>query len=226
MKKPSKTVQRFFCRTVYLLPLISAFLMILYAAIPHLWFVYEYEAYDTLSLFSLQSNVWAECDALLNGEAAASSFAVYFSHIMRVVCVLFWFSMILYGLLALLCAICSTVAFAHSPTHRYSNRSKRVLHLLCPGRILYLVLNLAPLVWGFFAQILLFAYRNFMGYRPTLHYFWLPDWVLSLFFTLLCTGTFLFTLSMQADARLDMFRIYKARKVEAPLDEGKEVREE
>ena len=221
MKRLPKKLRRFLCRAVYLLPLLFAVLLLIYAALPHLWFIHEMELRETQSLFSLQANTWEECRTLLEGEIQGSSYAVYFSHVMRVVSVVFWVGIVLYLLLALLSAVCSTVAFSHPPTHRTSNRAKRVLHLFCSNRILYLVLNLAPLLWAFFPQIVLYAYLVFFGYRSTVHYFFLADWILALAACAISIAAFLLTLSMQSDERLDMFRIYKAKK-DLPIKDKEE----
>ena len=42
----------------YLLPLLFGVALLIYAAVPHLWFVYDGEAYSTMDLFELQGNAW------------------------------------------------------------------------------------------------------------------------------------------------------------------------
>ena len=212
MNRLPKGVRRLLIRICYLLPAIGGTVMLIYAAIPHLWFVYDGAAHDTLSLFGLVQNTWEECQAIFSATEGSSQYAVYFSYTMSAFTVLFWIAVICFSIAALLLAVCSILAFAQKPTARRSNIAKRVLYLYCPNRILFLLFQLFPILWAAFPQILVHFYFYMMGYSMTVHTFLCPDLVLASMFSALTVALFLLTLPSQAELKLDMFRIYKAKK--------------
>ena len=195
----------------YFLPAILGVCLLIYALVPHLWFVYDGEAYSTMNLFELQGNAWDFYDSIQAGEVEDTEAARWFSQLLPVVGALFWILPIWYGVLAAAVAICAIIAFSFDPTSRYSNRTKRVLQLLCPNRICYLLMPLLPLFSALFPQMLLLFYR-FQGLNMTLHAEFLQDWILVLAVVLINAIVYIFLLPLQNELHMDLFRIYKSKK--------------
>ncbi len=210
----SRTARRLICRLIYLLPLILFVAFCIYAAIPHVWFVYSGKAQPTMSLFSLQANAWESAEIMRENTDAAS---INLTNAITVASILFWGALVLLGLFAILVAVCSLVAFSQSPTSTLSNRTKRVLGLLCPNRITYLILPLFSLIPAFMPQILEFAYRTTAGIEMRAHAFPFYDFVMALILIAGSLIPYLTTLSWQGEEHLDMFRIYRAGK---PSEKG------
>ncbi len=196
-------------RLLYCLPLILAFALTVYAALPHLWFVYKGEAQQTLSLFELLSNAQDACDAAFaNAEVTAGERS--FATLMQASIVVYWVLFAFYWLFGVMSAACSLFAFACEPTHRYANRSKRVMYLLFPNRILYLLACAAPLPGAFLPQLLLFAYKTYLGLEMYTGADPFHDWVAALIAVLLPIILFLLSLPWQKEERLDLYRIYRS----------------
>ena len=210
MKPLSSSARRGLIHFAYLLPIFTGLLLLIYALIPHLFFVYGEAIYNTQSPFELMQNTWKECQALLNG-AEASAGAVMFSFTMSAMVILSWICTIVYAVVAIASAICSCIAFSHRPTEREANRAKRWMQFFCPNRILYIVVNLLPLLPAAFPYILLHFYRTQMFYEISLHYMGPPDLVLAVIAVLLNLASFLLLLSAQNEEHMDMFRLYKAK---------------
>ena len=66
MRRYSNPTHRALIHLCYLLPAIFGILLLIYAAVPHLWFVYNGDAYSTMNLFELQENAWGFYDMLGN----------------------------------------------------------------------------------------------------------------------------------------------------------------
>ena len=128
---------------------------------------------------------------------------------MPVVSALFWILPILYAILVLAITVCSIVAFSFDPTTRIANRTKRILHMVCPNRVTYLLIPLLPLFSSLFPQLMLWLYR-LQGMDIRLYNFFLADWILVLIFAVVNAVVFILLLPMQNEAHLDMFRIYKS----------------
>ena len=122
---------------------------------------------------------------------------------------LFWVLPILYALVTLMVTVCSVVAFSFEPTSRIANRTKRILHLVCPNRVTYLLMPLLPLFSSLFPQLLLWLYR-WQGLNIRLYNFFVSDWILVLIFAVVNAVVFILLLPVQNEAHLDMFRIYKS----------------
>lgn len=209
MKHHSNPTHRALIHVCYLLPAIFGILLLIYAAVPHLWFVYNGDAYSTMNLFELQENAWDFYKQIQSGAIESSSAVTWFEQLLPIVSALFWILPILYALLAVTVTICSLVAFSFEPTSRTSNRAKRVLHLVCPNRVTYLLLPLLPLASALFPQLVLLLYR-LQGLKISLYTFFVADWILVLIFAVVNALVFFLLLPMQSEEHLDMFRIYKS----------------
>ena len=209
MKRYVNPTHRALIHLCYLLPAIFGILLCIYAAVPHLWFVYNGEAYSTMNLFELQENAWDFYRQVQSGAIESNAAVKWFEELLPVVSALFWILPILYGLVSLVITVCSIVAFSFDPTTRASNRTKRILHLICPNRVTYLLVPLLPLFSALFPQLMLWIYR-LQGLNIRLYHFFLADWVLVLIFAVVNAVVFILLLPMQNEAHLDMFRIYKS----------------
>ena len=206
MSRLPRPLRRLLCRLCYLLPALFGILLLIHAAVPSFWYVYQQKAMDTHSLFSLEGSVWAWTQTPT--AQAESGLSVL---LLRAWCVLFWVLPIVFGILAALSAICSLLAFSLPPVTTASNRIKRVLHLLCPNRICFLLFQFFPVAAALLPQVLLFCYVHLMGMEMRLagELFW--DWSLALCFALVSSLLFFLTLPLQREERLDMFCIYKSK---------------
>ncbi len=193
----------------YLLPAIFGILLFVYAAVPHLWFVYNGEAYSTMNLFELQENAWDFYEQVQSGAIESNEAVVWFEQLLPIVSALFWILPIVYALVVAMITVCSIVAFSFEPTTRIANRTKRILHLICPNRATYLLMPLLPLFSALFPQLMLWLYQ-WQGMNIRLYNFFLADWILVLIFAVVNAVVFILLLPMQNEAHLDMFRIYKS----------------
>ena len=209
MSRNPNIAHRALIHLCYLLPAIFGILLLIYAAVPHLWFVYDGNAYSTMNLFELQENAWAFYEDIEAGTVENSTAVTWFKDLLPVVGALFWILPILYALIATMITVCSIVAFSFEPTSRIANRTKRILHLICPNRVTYLLVSLLPLFSALFPQMLLLLYRM-QGMSIRLYTFFLADWILVLIFAVLNAAAFILLLPMQSEEHLDMFRIYKS----------------
>ena len=209
MSNMSVRTRRILIQLCYLLPALFGILLLIYAAVPHLWFVYNKEAYSTMDLFELQGNAWEFYEQIQAGKIESTSAVVWFEQLLPVVSALFWILPIVYAFVTVLITVCSLVAFSYEPTTRIANRTKRILHLICPNRITYLLFPLLPLFSSLLPQLLLWLYQ-WQGMNIRLYTFFVADWVLVLVFALLNAVAFILLLPLQSESRMDMFRIYKS----------------
>lgn len=209
MSRMSVKGRRALIHLCYLLPLFFGVALLIYAAVPHLWFVYDGEAYSTMDLFELQGNAWDFYEDIKSGAVESTSAVTWFEQLLPVVSALFWILPVFYGIAVVLITVCSLVAFSFEPTTRIANRTKRILHLVCPNRVTYLLFPFLPLFSSLFPQLLLWLYR-LQGMSIRLYTFFLADWILVLIFALLNAVAFILSLPLQSKARMDMFRIYKS----------------
>lgn len=213
MKPLSSGTRRTLVRLSYLLPAILGVILLIVAAVPHIYFIYEGKAHDTLSTFSLVSNTLADCSAILKGATEGSNYAVVFSYAMLCFGILFWVGLISYWIMALASAICSTVAFAYPPTAKEANRTKRWFRLFCSNRVIFVLSHLPILLSAAFPQILLYFYQNQLGYRSmSLHFFGPADLLLACLCVALSLGAHFALLPAQSREHMDLFRLYKAKK--------------
>ena len=209
MRRYSNPTHRALIHLCYLLPAILGILLLIYAAVPHLWFVYNGDAYSTMNLFELQSNAWDFYEQIQSGTVENSTAVTWFEDLFPIVSALFWILPIVYALLVAMITVCSIVAFSFEPTSRIANRTKRILHLVCPNRVTYILLPLLPLFSALFPQLMLWLYR-LQGMKIGLYTFFVADWILVLIFAALNAAVFILLLPMQSEEHLDMFRIYKS----------------
>ena len=209
MKRYVNPTHRALIHLCYLLPAIFGILLMVYAAVPHLWFVYNGDAYSTMNLFELQGNAWEFYEQIKAGAVENSAAVTWFEELLPVVSALFWILPILYTVLVGMITVCSLVAFSFDPTARIANRTKRILHLVCPNRVTYLLVPLLPLFSALFPQLMLWLYR-LQGMKISLYTFFVADWILVLIFAVLNALIFILLLPMQSEEHLDMFRIYKS----------------
>ena len=209
MSNLSVRTRRALIHLCYLLPAIFGILLLIYASVPHMWFVYDGEAYSTMNLFELQSNAWDFYEQIKAGKIESAVAVTWFEQLLPVVSALFWILPIVYAVVVLAITVCSVVAFSFEPTTRVANRTKRILHLICPNRISYLLFPLLPLFSALFPQLLLLLYR-WQGMNIRLYTFFVADWILVLVFAVLNAVAFIVLLPLQNESRMDMFRIYKS----------------
>ncbi len=209
MKHHSNPTHRVLIHLCYFLPAIFGILLLIYATVPHLWFVYNGDAYSTMNLFELQDNAWNFYNQIQSGAIESSSAVTWFEELLPIVSALFWILSVLYAILATAIAVCAMVAFSFEPTTRIANRTKRVLHLVCPNRVSYLLLPLLPLIPALLPQLMLLLYR-LQGLKISLYTFFVADWILVLIFAVVNAVVFFLLLPMQSEEHLDMFRIYKS----------------
>lgn len=196
-------------RLAYLTPLLFALWIWIGAAVPHLWFVYEGEARETLDLFTLVSNTWGQCNAVIE-TSASTGYEQNFAHLMRAAVIVFWVTLILFTFFAVMVSTLSLIAFAMSPTDKYTNRVKRILHLLCPNRITYLILCALPILPTLFAHLLEWSYNTLLGMKVQLYFEGHHDLLIAVIGAALSIALFLLSLPDQKSERMDMFRIYKS----------------
>ncbi len=196
-------------RLAYLLPFLCMIALTVYAAIPNMWFINEGVAQPNLSLFELLGKTAEVCnETLANAEATNQDLA--FANTMNVACIAYWILYAVCWLFSIAVATCSLIAFSFPPTHLYCRRTKRILHLLCPNRVAYLIFCALPILPSLFPYILLYCYKTYtaleigMGAEP------FDAWVAALIAVLLSGALFVLTLPWQKGERLDMFRIHRA----------------
>ena len=209
MSRLTSRKQRTLIHLCYFLPALLGVCLLIYAIIPHLWFVYDGKAYSTMNLFQLQSNAWDFYEQIEAGQVESNAAVRWFEQLLPIVSALFWILPILYGVLSVMIAVCAMIAFSFDPTTRIANRTKRILYMVCPNRVTYLLLPLLPLFSSLFPQLLLWLYR-YQGMNIRLHYYFVADWILVLIFAVINAVVFILLLPMQSESHLDLFRIYKS----------------
>ena len=73
MRRYSNPAHRALIHLCYFLPAIFGILLLVYAAVPHLWFVYNGDAYSTMNLFELQDNAWDFYKQIAAGSVESST---------------------------------------------------------------------------------------------------------------------------------------------------------
>ncbi|MBQ2735324.1 MAG: hypothetical protein IJF33_05780 [Clostridia bacterium] len=212
MKPLPTPLRRGLIRAAYLCPLVFGILLLLLFAVPHLYFIYGNQAYDTWSTFGILGNAMKECTAVLNGTAEGTSDAVYFAYTVSFCAIVFWVALVAYLITAVAAAVCSLYAFSKEPTSKESNRAKRWFRFLCPNRVTYVTSNLALLLSAAFPHILLYCYHHQMGYVGiSLHFYFGADLLYASLLVGISVISYLALLPAQADEHLDLFRLYKAK---------------
>ena len=109
---PSLNKRRFLAGGVYFLPLIVGIVLLIWALVPHLFFVYGNDAKETMSVFEVMKNTWSQCRQTMKGSEKNSPTAFYFSWIMVALVALSWVAVISNAILAVCSAICAGMALA------------------------------------------------------------------------------------------------------------------
>ncbi len=210
--KDTKGVKRIFIRLTYLLPLITSVILWVHIFIPHLFFTYQGEAYETMSLTRLMSNAWTQCRGILSGGADAEAYeATLFSYLMTAAVIVAWASLVIHAVVSLLAAITSLRAFSNAPTSKEANVAKRVLHLICPNRVCFVICNLLPIFPAILPYLLSGAYKTYLFMDMKVFSIGPSELWLMIPLVLLCEILFLSLLPAQRDTHLDMFRLYKKK---------------
>lgn len=212
MKDLPSPLRRALIRLSYLAPVLCGIALLIYACVPHIFFLYNGEPFETMNLFTLMSNTWGECNALLESTEDVSVNAVYFSYIMNFFVILSWICIVLFALFALATAITSTYAFSQPPTAKQTNRTKRWLQFFCPNRPLYVISCLLPLIPAAVPLILEKCYTSLLYYDIKVYFIGVADLILAAIAAVLCVGSFLALLPAQSREHMDMYRLYKAKK--------------
>lgn len=209
---PITSTTKAFIRISYLLPAVCGLGLLIYACLPHLFFVLAGEAHEDMSFFQLLSNTWRECGAMIDGATKGSANATFFSYVMRFFVILSWVCILLFASAALPAAVCSCVAFAYPPTNPCANRAKRWFRFFCPNRPLYVLANLAPLFPACFVYVLLSNYRKYLGLDVSVFYYGPPAWVITLIAAALSLVPFCLLIPAQNRAHMNLFQLYKSKK--------------
>ena len=196
---------RFLLNLIFWIPLLLGITFLVYAAVPHLWFVNEGAAHETMSLFRLVGNTWKSCGEAVSGSVSQTVFC----WVMRFAVILFWGLLGVYFAVVLLGAFCSLIAFSYDPHSVSANRAKKVLYLLCPNRVCFCITLCLPLLCGLFPQVLMLMYRVCLSFSPRMYASPMADWVVALAVALLSLGGFLGTRSLQERTKLDLFCLYR-----------------
>lgn len=207
----SNDTSRLLIRLSHWLPLFNGVALLVYALIPHLWFVYEGEAYTTLSLFQLTENAWLECREIRQNVAKYSGAQRLFAQEMTAVTVLFWVLLVLYLILAIATAAGAGYAFSKQPTDRSSNRAKRIVSLFCPNRVCYVLFQLLPLFCTAFPYFLV-GLRSQTDEIFTVHYELISDFLLAGILIFCSILLYLLLLPQQKKQQLDLFTVYPSQK--------------
>lgn len=211
MKRAPRTLRRISCVLAYLLPLLLGIGMLVYACIPHLWFVYDHEAYETLSLNGLLENARKACRQSLESSDESAVGTQSFAHAVMASSIACRVGAVLYLFVAVFAAACAIFAFCFPPTHRHACFAKRLLRFVCPNRICLLLSYLWALLPALFPPVLVLCYRQLQGLSMRVYYFPVADWVFALICIALCAALYILTLPWQAEEHLDMFRIYRSK---------------
>ena len=211
MKPLSSSIRHKLIWTAYLLPFACALILIVWALIPHMFFIYGGDVKETVSLFELMGNTWKQCTDTLSGDAKNSTTAIYFSYIMIAAVVISWLSFALYLLASAIGAVCACMAFSKDPLDPAANRVKRWMKFFCFNRVVFSAVNLLPVLPFLMPQLLILLYRKWFAYDMSLHYFAIPSWIVALLLAVLSFALFVSTLRLQREEHLDLFRLYKSK---------------
>lgn len=212
MSNRNPAARRALCRLAYLLPLIVGIILLIWACLPHLFFVKDGEAHETMSLFRLMRNTWTDCRTVMSGTTENTAAAAYFSYIMSACVIVSWLAIAIFAVNATASAFCSLSALGKDPTSGEANDAKRWMKFFCFNRVWLTISLLLPILPTLFPLILAHLYRKIFVYDITVHYFGPPAWIVVILLSVAQFVLFVATLRAQALEHLDMFRLYKARK--------------
>ena len=213
MKPLSSNISRPLIRAAYFLPLLVAILLLILAAVPHIFYYYEGDPKQSQGLFELMSGVWDFSMNQLNGELESTPDTMYFPYIMVFYIVASWICVILYALVAIPAALCSMIAFAFPPTSKNANQAKRWLQLFCPNRATFVIFQLLPIFPACFPLILERCQRTMFAMDLHVYYdLGISDWLLVSILVCIPIVLWLILLPSQSEEHMDMYRLYKSKK--------------
>ncbi len=191
-------------RLAYLLPILNAVVLLILACIPHLFYLSEGEVYDTLSLFRLMGNTYAE------ESIKETTAGLYFSFAMLAV---WWISVaciVLYGIFCIATAAMTYSAWTPYRTpSKLENQLKRAYRIVVPNRGFYAFFHILPLIPSLFPYFLQLFAKYMLGQSMRVYYIGIPDFVVVLLLAAVSLTLFFVTLSDQKHNKMDLFRIFK-----------------
>ncbi len=214
MKRSS--LLRALIRVTHLMPAVFGLVMLILAFVPHVFFTFNGALQPTYSPFELMCNTWKATLPVVSASTQSSSPVYFFSLIMIVLTLLSWICAILYAIMAIASAICSTVAFSRAPSDRLANRAKRWMQFFCPGRVTYVISNLLLLLPAAFPHLLEHFYRTQLGYDMKVYFIGASDLLLAVIFVILNVAAFLSLLPAQAAEEMDLYRRTASKKNAEP----------
>lgn len=208
----NRSVKRFLCHFAYLLPAIVGLTLLIWACLPHVFFVNAGEAHETLSLFDLMGNTWEYGSTVLDGTSENAAPAAYFSYIMNAYVILSWIAIVLFGFNAIVTAVTALPTLWKSPTDPETNRAKLWLRFFCFNRGWIAFTLLLPIIPALFPCVLVYMQQDIFVADISAHYFGPTAWIVVCVLCVLQFGLFVGTKRLQAEEHMDMFRLYKAKK--------------
>ena len=193
---------------VYLLPLICGLILLIWAAIPHLFFVYGADVKETISVFELMESTQEQCRLMLDGQAQGSTSALYFSYAMLAAVFLSRVAILAHLIASVTSFACACVAFSYPADHSVANRAKRWMRFFCfnPGTF---TISCLLCCLPFYLPLLLNGfYQNWFFYDMSLHYFGIPSWIAATVLALGSAVAFVATRHIQREEKMDLFSFY------------------
>ncbi len=196
-------------RLCYLLPLAAGALLLIPALVPHIFFLQDGSLSATVNLFDLLGYIRAEAKEAVRAESGSvASSTYYFALLMSILTVASWFLTVWYGAFAVGTAAVSVWSFAAPPSQAV-NTAKRVYRIFVPNRTAYSLFCFLPLLPALMPVLYTRLLRSMLGMTVSVHFYGAPDWIYALAAGLLCAISFFLLLRVQAEKRMDLFRIYK-----------------
>ena len=213
MKQLPSRAARPLIRFAYLLPLLVGVALLIFAAAPHIFYMFDGDPRESKGLFELMADTWDFCHKQLDGAFETTPDMMYFPYIMMSYVVVSWIIILLYAIVAVASAACSLVSFTYPPTSKNANLAKRWLHFFCPNRVTYVIVQLLPILLAFFPLVLEYFQRTMFAMNLSIHYeLNAPDWLLVTILCLVSIVIWLCLLPAQRNEHMDMYRLYKPKK--------------
>lgn len=213
MKQLPSRAARPLIRFAYLLPLLVAVALLILAAAPHIFYMFDGDPRESKSLFELMADTWDFCNKQLDGAFETTPDTMYFPYIMMSYIVVSWIIILLYAIVSVAASLCSLIAFSYPPASKNANLAKRWLHFFCPNRGTYVIIQLLPILPAFFPPILEHFQRTMFAMNLTIHYeLSVPDWLAVSVPLLVSIVLWLCLLPAQRDEHMDMYRLEKTKK--------------
>ena len=199
-------------RLAYSMPLINGIIFLILGFLPHLFYISGSNNPPTLSPFGLLDIVQANGLSYLSATASGTTEDFYFNITMLA----FW----------ALCAICialyvifvvwTTVMLFSVWTPQIhptvmGNKLKRAYRIFVPNRGFFVFYQILPIAPAIFPYLFQWLYKK---QAMTVHYYFIPDWIVVLILTAASITLFFTSLSAQKENKMDLFRIYKIEKEE------------